>query len=278
MEACLVKPLIDSIPILSAFADIEQAIDHLCSHVTSALSTLPIWIQEGDYFTSNRAKAIEVLKTFAPTAGLSAKETFHCPGVIAATHETLKLINEVNAAKDRFLEIIKRYRQKTSANPTKIIRDVLLHHGCGTIKLKMLCRHIKFIQGHPHKVSWTLGKHSGHTTLPIAVLGKRLSDVGEGKHIDIQLEKLTHTAVGSLVRYVPIKPLWVANFCIKTAGQSDERGLLRTGLPVFYLHNSDCSAPTVIISTKKERTVKHRSDKQLEDEPLLPSLRAYLKK
>ena len=272
------KPALDSTPILSAFGNIESALHELGQHICSALAELPVWIYEGKGFDSNRTKAIAALNKFTPTPGLSPKETFQCPGVIAGTTDTFKMIQSVNAAKDAFLTIIKQYRQKTHPDPTKAIRDVLLQHGCGTIKLKMLCRHIKCIPHHPQRIAWSLGKHSTNITLSVTALQERLHSTGTGKHIDIQLSKLTNLKPDALIRHVETKPLWVANFCIKKAGQADLRGLLRTSLPIFYLHDPKLPTPIVVLGNKKERKAKHRSDKQLEDQPFLPSVKAYRKK
>lgn len=272
------KPAIDSASILGAFTNIEQALTHLSQHIQKALADLPLWIYEDGGFSTNRTAAIEAINKFTPTPGLSPKETFQCPGVIAGTTETLKLIQAVNTAKDAFLAVIKQYRQKTHANPTKAIRDILLKHSCGTIKLKMLCRHIKYIPHHPHKISWGLGKHSTNITLSVSALSERLHSSGTGEHIDIQLAKLATLKTGALIRHVETKPLWVANFCLKREGEADKRGLLRTSLPIFYLHDPSQAVPSVVLATQKERKALHRSDKQLEDEPFLPSVKAYRKK
>lgn len=142
----------------------------------------------------------------------------------------------------------------------------------------MLCRHIKYIPYHPRKIAWSLGKHSTNITLSVSALSERLHSTGAGDHIDIQLAKLATLKTDALIRHVETKPLWVANCCLKREGGADKRGLLRTSLPIFYLHDPSLAAPSVVLAAQKERKAPRRSDKQLEDETFLPSVKAYKKK
>jgi hypothetical protein len=266
--------------IIEVFKGINLSLNTLNLHIHDDLNDLPVWIydEKKEVFTNYRDKVLYVLKKFSPTASETAKETYSCPGVVAATEQTLELIDAVNTAKDRFKELLSNCKKVLAMNAAPFIRQTLKEAGFGSLKLKTVYRHIKYIAAHPRRISWQKGQHNVNKIVTVKELEKRLSKVEKGENFAIQHHKLALLSNASLVCHWEIKPLWCANYFIKKEnGQKEQRGLIRTGLPIFYLHDNKLPLPVVCFSTKSNRQVKARADKQLENTPFLKSLRAYRK-
>jgi hypothetical protein len=264
--------------LIHAFKAIRHALDLLCLHIHDDLKSFPLWLANSEeVFTQDRDKAIFVLTKFTPTPGLNPQETYSCPGVIGGNAQTLEYILHVNQAKDSLLHVVSECHSALKGDVLKFIRETLAQAGFGTVKLKEAYRHIKYINGHPHRIAWSRGLHSSHKSLSKKASETLLNKMGAGEHIDIQLAKLAMLGDATLIQYRRSKSLWVANFTLKTTRAITQRGLLRTGLPIFYLHNAELAPPVVCFSDKRPRVSQNLARKKLETEAFLPSISAYRK-
>jgi hypothetical protein len=260
---------------VSAFNAINDALNILCLHLHDDLTNYPVWVSNEDgEFTSSKDALIYALKKFTPTPGLLPQETFSCPGAVGGNAQTLELITRVNAAKDQLRMVIAACHEFLGVSAMKHIHA---NFGIGAIKLKEVYRHLKYINGHPRRIAWSKCVHNSHKIISSQESAVLLSKMGAGINIDIQMAKLSMLGDSTLVQYRRQKTQWVANFFIKGEQGTSLRGLIRTGLPIFYLHNGELVPPVVCFSDKRPRVSKKIKHKKLENEPFLPAINAYRK-
>ncbi|EDP45851.1 DNA replication terminus site-binding protein [Rickettsiella grylli] len=271
--------LIDFAPqFINCFVDLLQAIDSCQFHIRTKLIKYPLWVDNGHgEFINNRDKVIFALGNFGPTPELSPQETFKCPGVVAATEETLMLINQVNQSKQAFKQLLKACHQALGQDVTKFVRTTLAHAGYPGVKLKQVFRHIMFINYHPRRIAWTKGKHTTSKHLSKKASEKLLDKAGKGLHIDIQKAKLSHLPQQTkLIKHRAIKPGWVVNIgAFKKEDNCSVYEDIRTALPFFYLHDQQLPNPIVCFSKSASETRKMRVDKRIESVAFLPSISVY---
>jgi hypothetical protein len=266
--------------LIALFETYLKTINKLCLHVHDELKAMPIWVDDGhQQFVSDRDKLIYVLKHISPKEGLTPQETFNCPGVVSATTKTIKLIERVNAVKDDFKAEVQCYKHLFKANPTKPVRQILASAGFGGVKLLQVYRHIPYITLHPRRIAWTKSVNSCRTVISHTKAKEKLTKIGQGEHIDIQLSKLSLLKTkDKLAIYREVGHFWGVNIATfkDENGKSTNYRLRQVSLPVFYLHNKNKPLPEVCFGNKSNRkNTGTRIDKIIEDKPFLKSIRAY---
>jgi hypothetical protein len=133
--------------LIQSFNKVREKLCILALHTHTELINLPCWLGVGDSFIqevvpneklSPRDFAVNALDSFKYDAHQTAQETFSCPAVIAATSDTLALIDAVNGAKDGFMEGVMHIREALGRAATKSIQDALAKQGEGIIKLRQV--------------------------------------------------------------------------------------------------------------------------------------------
>lgn len=269
------------ITIITAFEAVETCLNTLCLHIHDTLQDYPLYVDKDNReLVSEPDLVIYALKHLKPTPGLSPQQTFACMGAVGCTLDTLTLIDTVNAAKDNFRRIIDTYLKQLS--PTKrdttIIRDILARHGHPSIKLKQVYRHIKYLTYHPRKISFTQVAHSTHKPVTRPMAEKLLHEVGEGKHIEVQLAKISLLGPqDKLIIRRDIHDCWLVN--VATFKNNEGRSTFSkiwTSMPLFYVLDEKLPYPHVSFSNRYDKHKKGpRADKMLEDKPFLTSISAY---
>lgn len=250
---------------------LQQFVDH----IHNDLQAFPIWIADKQQLSHNRAKLLAAVSLLSHS-GDSGQETFSCPGLFGGNEQTILLQKKLNDAKDAFQQIVQHFLKQESLMVTTVVRDILAKAGFPHVKLRQVYRHIKQIPFHPRRVSFGFAKSSSHRIISAIEAERLLYKVGKGANIDIQLKKVYELSDSdSLVIVRQIKPVWVAN----AATFKNEDGLshtlkIRTSLPLVYYQDMSRPKPDVQFA-KVSLKRGERSDRQLEEEPFLPSISAY---
>lgn len=266
--------------LIGLFESCVKSINALCEHINNELIHFPLWVDNGTgQFIADREKVIYVLKHISPKEGLTPQETFDCPGVVAGTAKTIKLIEVVNSAKDAFKAEVQNYKHLFKANPTKPVRQILATAGFGGVKLLQVYRHIPYINLHPRRISWVKSVNSSRSIISHAKAREKLINAGRGEHIEIQLSKLSllHSQE-KLAIYRELGYFWGVNIATfkNENNKSNNYRIRQVSLPVFYIHDNTKPEPEVYFSEKSNRTSsRSRVDKVIEDTPFLKSIRAY---
>ncbi len=265
--------------IVSAFLEVEEALQALCRHILFSLKELPAWGYHygSETLVEDKGRILHALKHFGSALAASPQETLHCPGAIACKEETLALITTVNQAKLTFKCLIAAARLELRNEAIPFVHETLSKAGFPSIKLRHVTRTIHWINYHPRRIAWSRVKHSSNKLRTHEEIEKDLLAAGDGEHIDVQLNKLKSiSSKEKLVVHREITEVWQFNVSsFKKEGRSSFQAG-RTSLPLFYLHNPELPTPKICFSqTHSLPTRKQRSDKSIEDKVFLPSVHAY---
>ena len=263
--------------IVQGYQSVLNALDLLSIHLKQDLADIRFWVVEQESSTSAQDKTIEALSLLTPAAS-SPQQTYACPGAIGGNQKTIHLVHEVNAAKDQFKTLAKQYLAQLENKDTQLIRQILKHAGFSAVKLRQVYRHIRWIDYHPRRISFTKVKHNSHQIITPLEAQKRLHKKGQGPHIAFQQSKLkTILSHELLVIHRDVQPIWAANLSTfkNEVGQSQHQKLV-TSIPLVYRYDDTLPLPQIGLSTphpNKKSTV--RADKQIEDHPFISSLSGY---
>jgi len=157
--------MINSNQIILSFELLLGLIDKLHIHIKQELTGLPAWIMEEETLTSEgniQERIIKVWSHFNGDAAKSHQNTFACPGLLAANQETIYWAKEINKAKDGFKDLVNLFLKEKGTLDTKEIRRILALSGYPDIKLREVYRHIRCIDFHPRRISFSKVKHNSH--------------------------------------------------------------------------------------------------------------------
>lgn len=247
-------------------------------HILSDLKGKPLWVDDNkEGFILEPDKVIYALLHIKHDRHLSARETYACPGAVASTSTTLKLIEMINADKDEFKAIIQQIHQLLGQRPGKWVQDVLAKAGHGVVKLKHVYRHIPCVHYHPHRIAWSKGRNGTSKKISLAEAKERLVEFGEKEAINVQLSKLSLLRESDkLVVFHAIRPHFIVNISRLDEQQYTLYEKLTTSLPLFYLHDDNLPPPRVEYAIERPRRQNPRADKLIADEPYLQSICAYM--
>lgn len=255
---------------------ILDSIKQLAQHIHQELATYPAWVNDDGILISDKGKVIATFSHFLPS-GATPQQTYACPGALAGNSCTLKLVQQINCAKDQFKQTVNDLLKEQEYKDTSIVRSLLAHAGHPGIKLKQVYRHIRYIDFHPRRISFTRTKHNSHRVISKPEALERLKKAGQGLHIDVQKDQLNNLLDTELVIHRDVQPIWAIN----VATFKNELGLsqsikITTSLPLIYRHVENQPIPIVTFSKPYTRhQLEPRCDKQIENDPFLPSISAY---
>jgi hypothetical protein len=272
--------------LINAFDNIRQKLQQLSDHILVELTPFPIWLGvEGEFIQNDipgetmtvREKAARALSYFKYEPGQSAQETFSCPAVIAATMDTLLLIEAVNQAKDDFKAVVMEIKKIVGRAMSRSIQDSLAQHGQGVVKLRQVYRHLHYVNYHPVRIAWTKGRNCSNKILTTAQAKEKLLALGlkEGGGVAVELTKLGELSESEpLIQHYPVKPHWQVNISrVNEDGYSVTQNI-KNSLPFFYVHQEKREMPLVEYADKRPRRVI-RANKLIAEEPYLRLIHAY---
>lgn len=262
--------------VVEHFLAILGCLKQLAEHIHSDLIAYPTWINEEGSLVDNKGLFIAAIAHFLPS-GVSPQQTYACPGALAANPKTLELVKTLNKAKDIFKQTVNQRLEHQEHKDTSIIRNILANAGYPGIKLKQVYRHLRYIDFHPRRISFTKTKHNSHRVISKTEALERLKNLGQGLHLDLQKEQLNTLAAQKLVIHRDVQPIWAVNVATFKNALGLSRSIkITTSLPLVYLQQDNKPEPIVEFSKPYTRHQQQpRADKQIEEKPFLPSLSAY---
>lgn len=262
--------------IINQFELFKLTLEQLLAHIDNELQHYPLWVSNDEKsFSSDRNQLIQSLSLLTPQDE-TPQATFSSPGVVACNLDTIELIKHLNLIKTQFKNNVQLFLKTKKSSDTRLIREILRRNGHGLVKLKHVYRHLKHIDYHPRRIALGHSRSSSHRIISINEAIQLLNQIGQGKHIDIQINQLyqldKHTPL-VILRKIPAH--WIANVStFKNLEGISSTTKIKSSLPVFYLHQSRFDLPIVEFAIKRSKETQ-RSDKKLQDEPFLPSISAY---
>lgn len=249
-------------------------------------SAYPTWIWQQDAVNA-RAYAGEIITALEYAEDQDPQRTRICPGLLAASQETLDKIFIINDLKDKVTATLRQmdgqkvrvFSEERNKEVEEILSKVALTAlGRARLHRRQVLRHLEVLPLPPQRLgfSWAQTRKIQRISLDEAekMLEEKRSRFPEDRYLEHQLRLLTE-----LPRDEPLAQVEPPHLHPRVnIVLSDGRKLQKRGtLPLFYLGNSGDKLPKLIplAEQPKEGAKRQRRDRMVEDLPYLPSIHVH---
>jgi len=277
--------------LIEAFNVMMQNTQSLCASIQTKHNKIWLPLSDDDMATGLTPikKAQNIYQDFWYENGQDGRETRSCFGLIAASEEQLATAKTINQQKDQLKTLFGQLQKHDKSQWLELkgqlgkqhsLRDNLKLSGLNRLHLKQTWRHIPITQRTPCRVGFNwyssgrsiqkisvqqafdalnqLDTSSKHIQTQLAMLGKLPSNTPLAK-----VQNLAPTMRANLFYKDDALPLRQAfNISLPILFNTDAKG-------VFPQHNE----PELVAPAERKRAV--RSDRKIEDDAFLPSLRVH---
>ena len=274
------------------FNQLVNDVEILCYRIRQ--SELPIWIplseEEHARGISEKEKACQYFQDFWYQDGQDGRETKSCFGLIAVEGHILELALAINEQKEAFKQQIKALQKDHKESWLDLrgqlgrshpkLREQLRYSGLSRLHIKQTWRHIPVIERTPVRVGFNWYQ-SGRSIQKITVKQAQealLKMDTTSDHIQTQLNQLNQFAEHEpLAKVQLLAPTMRANLFYEDAS-GPLRQAMNVSLPILFKASDDGALPAhnnPTLEAPTERQRKVRSDRKIEEEPFLPSIRVH---
>ncbi|NVK39058.1 MAG: DNA replication terminus site-binding protein [Gammaproteobacteria bacterium] len=235
-------------------------------------------------------KACQILQDFWYQDGQDGRETRSCFGFIALPESVLELASQVNAQKDHLKRSVQALQKTNKQQWLELkgelsrrhpsIQEQLHFSGLSRLHIKQTWRTIPVISRTPTRIGFNW-YHSGRSIQKMTV--QQAYDAlakldTSSTHIQTQLSAVSQLANNTpLAKVQNLAPTMRANIFFED-GEAPLRQAMNISLPIlFKAHKKRIlpqhNEPEIMPPASRQRAV--RSDRKIEDEPFLPSIRVH---
>lgn len=281
--------------LIEAFNRMVNDTETLCASLNAQSNEiwLPLSEDEIALGLTQIKKAQSIYQDFWYENGQDGRETRSCFGLIAATEEQLTMASAINQQKDalkalftqlqkhdksQWLELKGQLGQLGQSSPA--LRDNLKLSGLNRLHLKQTWRHIPIAMRTPSRVGfnwYSSGRSIQKVSVQQAFDALNQLDISS-KHIQTQLAMLSKLSSNTpLAKVQNLAPTMRANLFYKD-DSLPLRQAFNISLPILFNAGSkgifpQHNEPEFNAPTERKRAV--RSDRKIEDDAFLPSLRIH---
>lgn len=278
--------------LIEAFNQMVNGTQKLCASLNTQSNKiwLPLSEDEITLGLTSIKKAQNIYQDFWYENGQDGRETRSCFGLIAASEDQIIMANAINQQKDtlkaQFTHLQKHDKSqwlelkgKLGQQPTAL-RDNLKLSGLNRLHLKQTWRHIPIAQRTPSRVGfnwYSSGRSIQKVSVQQAFDALNQLDISS-KHIQTQLAMLSKLPSNTpLAKVQNLAPTMRANLFYKDDALP-LRQAFNSSLPILFNRGSkgvfpQHNEPELNAPTERKRAV--RSDRKIEDDAFLPSLRIH---
>ncbi len=278
--------------LIETFDQIIQLSQQLCQNLSPQQNQhwLPLTAQEEDQGLNPLQKAKNIYQDYWYQDGQDGRETRSCFGLIAVTDQQIQLALNINEYKESLKKQVKHIQSHDKSQWLELkgtlgkrhnkLRDSLHFSGLTRLHLKQTWRHIPVIERSPTRVGFNW-YNSGRSIQKISVeqAFEALSKLDTSSpHIQTQLSQVSKLASNTpLAKVQNLAPTMRANLFYED-NQFPERQAMNISLPILFKARSDGKLPShnqpeLEAPITRKRAI--RSDRTIEDEPFLPSIRVH---
>jgi hypothetical protein len=251
---------------------------------------LPLTPNEVELGVSPLKKAQNFYQDFWYQNGQDGRETRSCFGLISANEEQIQKAIEINEHKETFKKQVKLFQTQNKqawnefkgqlAQRHSHLRDSLHLSGLTRLHLKQTWRCIPVIERTPSRVGFNW-YNSGRSIQKITVeqAQQALLNLDQSSdHIQTQLSVLSHLPPHTpLAKVQNLAPTMRANLFYQDDALPN-RQAMNISLPILFKAGPENklpshNEPSLTAPTTRQRAI--RSDRKIEDEPFLPSIRVH---
>ncbi len=235
-------------------------------------------------------KACQYFQDYWYQDGQDGRETRSCFGLLACDEATLELAKKVNHSKDALKALANQLQKANISHWLEVkgtlntkyasIRESLQNSGLARLHLKQTWRHIPVIERTPVRAGFNWYS-SGRSIQKITV--KEAQDAllkldTSSDHVQVQLDLLNRLSSHTpLAKVQNLAPTMRANLFFED-DKTPNRKAMNVSLPILFLAGQDGSFPahnTPEIEAPAGRKRAIRSDRKIEDDAFLPSIRVH---
>jgi hypothetical protein len=249
-------------------------------------STYPTWIWQQD-LEKARPYAAEIITALEYAEDQDPQRTRICPGLLAASQDTLDKVFIINDLKDKItatlrqmdcikVKVFSEERHKEVEEPLSKVALAAL--GRARLHRRQVLRHLEVLPLPPQRLgfSWAQTRKIQRIHFDEAekMLEEKRSRFPEDRYLDHQLRLLAELPRDEPLAYVEAPHLHPrVNIVLNDGRKLQKRGTL----PLFYLGNPGDKIPKLIplAEKPKEGAKKQRRDRIVEDLPYLPSIHVH---
>jgi len=287
------------IDVINSFSNLKDALNIVFDAIVNIDKELPAWFEEPKElsFPSNYTTRLKIAKFLQQLEYLDTqnpREILVGAGILAASPDTMKNLNNLNKAKDTFKAAMLAFKKlKISMQNPQLIEHfekildqrkaptttALKKLGALRLHLKQCYRKIPLFEQKPVKASWTWANTRAITRIntfqAITLLNKQGQDYG----IQSQLQKLASISEDEPLAIVQeLAPHLRVNIVLKDKNQESYRVMVKGPIPLFYLDDLSGILPSIKPPGKKKGRQEDkpaRRDAKLNPEPFLPAIRVH---
>ncbi len=284
--------------VILTFQRLNTCLQTAKEHVCILDGQLPAWFQAPATLplptsATTREQACILLGQLEYLHNQQPREILVGAGIIAASSETIMVLQELNQSKANFKRAILRLKDAKIQVQQTYLRDQfeqllpmrdtgvatsLSRVGLARLHLKQCYRKIPCFLSRPEKISWTWANTRSIKRISIQeaeqMLHKHVTDPG----IERQLKLLGNLNSNEKLAIVQdLAPHLRANL-VMPDGYSTKRVMVKGPVPIFYLTDDnlalpDFAPPGAKHGRNKDRVI--RKDVKINPEPFLPAIRAH---
>lgn len=234
--------------------------------------------------------ACRLLQSFWYEDGQDGRETKSCFGFISVPKTTIELAESVNQTKEVFKAEVQHYQKQNKQDWLSLKGELARRHpslqtqlhfsGLSRLHLKQTWRSIPVIPRSPSRIGFNWyqsGRSIQKMTTQQAYDALSKLDTSS-QHIQLQLDALSKLPNNTkLAKVQNLAPTMRANIFFED-GEIPARRAMNISLPILIKSNNDGAFPkhnTPDIEPPEFRMRAIRSDRKIEDNPFLPSIRVH---
>jgi hypothetical protein len=286
------------INVINSFQELKDNIIVVYEHICILDRNLPAWFQAPPSMhlasqNSLRENAFALIAQLEYLDSQLPREILVGAGIIAASSETILVLQNLNAAKQKFKHAILQLKAaKVPTNYDLLVQNFermlssrdqhlalnLKRMGLARLHLKQCYRKIPYFMLRPNKISWTWANTRSIKRISIKeaeqLLTKHTRDAGIERQIKL-LQGLSPNEPLAIVQ--DLAPHLRANIVLPD-GNDTKRVMVKGPVPIFYLMGEEQALPDFIPPGQKRGRDKERvvrKDVKINPEPFLPAIRAH---
>lgn len=287
------------IDVIETFKALQKALNQLHTFITEQDISLPCWFQVPiglpvSQTANDRDNIMALIQQCEYLDHQKPRDILVGAGLVAASADTLRAIQQLNQAKDNFKMAILALKaakipttdpyltthfeqalDKRPAMTTQTLRKL----GLPRLHLKQCYRKIPILPTRPNKVSWTWANTKAITRISTQEAEILLLKQGNDPGILLQLQKLRALSPNTPLAIVQeLAPHLRTNLVLPTSTEETTRLMVKGPVPLFYPYESPLPLP--FLRPPKEKQGKKlnrpiRSDVKLDPEPFLSAIRVH---
>ena len=278
--------------LILTFDSLISTTETLCNSIQASQegAWIPLTPTEHSQGLTAINKACNMFRDFWYQDGQDGRETRSCFGFIAVPDTTLQIAHEVNQLKDTFKQQVQALQKHNKQHWLELkgqlarrhpsLQEQLHFSGLSRLHIKQTWRTITVINRTPSRIGFNW-YHSGRSIQKISVQQAydALSRLDTGStHIQTQLAAVAKLSSQTpLAKVQNLAPTMRANLFYDD-GETPLRHAMNISLPILFRSHNERKLPQhnePEIEPPQSRQRAIRSDRKIEDEPFLPSIRVH---